>query len=146
MNSIINHLGESSPQKNKLTYKDYTLGGTYTSSWQSTDAVLVQAIDRLSVYAELLEATCTNTLVLDQSHYNRIFLSGLTSGYPTYPNVGMSITFDDSSAFPNTLTVKVRVYFHENNACVTSADNAYSVYGHVAYTIGYLSTENFTRI
>lgn len=146
MNSIINHLGEDSPQKNKLTYKDYTLGGTYTSSWQSADAVLSYNIDYNSVYAELLEATCTNTLVLDQNNYNRIYLSGLTSSYPTYPTVGMNIAFDDSSAFPNTLTVIVRVYFHENNACVTSADSAYSVYKHVAYTIGNLSAEKFTRI
>ncbi len=145
MNGIINHLGEDSPQKNKLTYKDYTLGGTYTSSWQG-NPVLSRNIDYNSVYAELLEATCTNTLVLDRSNYNRIYLSGLTSAYPTYPTVGMNIAFDDSSAFPNTLTVKVRVYFYENNACVTSVDSTNSVYKYVGYVIGGLSTENFTRI
>lgn len=145
MNSIINHLGEESPQKNKLTYKDYTLGGTYTSAWQG-NPVLSYNIDYNSVYAELLEATCTNTLVLDRSNYNRIYLAGLSSGYPTYPSVGMNIAFDDSSAFPNTITVKVRVYFHDNNDCVTSVDSGYSVYKHVAYTIGFLSEANFTRI
>lgn len=145
MNSIINHLGEESPQKNKLTYKDYTLGGTYTSSWQG-DLVLSHVIDYNSVYAELLEATCTNTLVLDHNNYNRIYLAGLSSSYPNYPSVGMNIAFDDSSAFPNTITVKVRVYFHGDNACVTSADSGYSVYKHVAYTIGFLSEAKFTRI
>lgn len=84
--------------------------------------------------------------MLDQSNYNRIYLAGLSSSYPTYPSVGMNIAFDDSSAFPNTITVKVRVYFHDNNDCVTSADSGYSVYKHVAYTIGFLSEANFTRI
>lgn len=145
MNGIINHLGEENPQKNKLTYKDYTLGGIYTSSWQG-NPVLSHKIDYKSVYAELLEATCTNTLVLDRSKYNRIYLAGLSSSYPSYPSVGMNIAFDDSSAFPNTITVKVRVYFHDNNDCVTSADSGYSVYEHVAYTIGFLSDKDFTRI
>ena len=145
MNGIINHLGEDNPQKNKLTYKDYTLGGTYTSSWQG-NPVLSHVIDYNSVYAELLEATCTNTLVLDQNNYNRIYLAGLSSSYPTYPSVGMNIALDNSSAFPNTITVKVRVYFHDNNDCVTSADSGYSVYKHVAYTIGFLTEANFTRI
>lgn len=145
MNGIINHLEEENPQKNKLTYKDYTLGGTYTGVWQG-NPVLSYDIDKNSVYAELLEATCTNTLVLDRNNYNRIYLAGLSSGYPTYPKVGMNIAFDDSSAFPNTITVKVRVYFHDNNDCVTSADSGYSVYKHVAYTIGFLSEANFTHI
>lgn len=144
MNSIINHLGTVNPQQHELTYKDYTFTKTYTSSFESD--TFVQNIDVNSVYAELVSATCTNTVVLYASYANRIFLHGYTAASPSYPQVGVTYSFMTGTVYPVTVTFVIRVYFHDGVLCVTSADTSYYVYRHVAYTIGTLRDSDFTRV
>lgn len=57
MNSIINHLGEESPQKNKLIYEDYTFIRNVSQNYEAN--VSSKSVRRSAVYAELLTATCT---------------------------------------------------------------------------------------
>lgn len=149
MNSIINHLGEENPQKNKLIHEDYTFSVTFSQggSWSNK-----KSVRRSAVYAELLSATCTNTLTIgDTNIYNDyIYLSGFDDSSNTYPVVGVQLgNFYSPTSYPNTLTITIRVYFTEKyyeNTCVTYPYLGYNIYDKIPYNVGYLKDKDFTRI
>jgi hypothetical protein len=149
MNSIINHLGEENPQKNKLIYEDYTFSVTFSrgGSWSNK-----KSVRRSAVYAELLSATCTNTLTIgDTNIYNDyIYLSGFDDSSNTYPVVGVQLgNFYSPTSYPNTLTITIRVYFTEKyyeNTCVTYPYLGYNIYDKIPYNVGFLKDKDFIRI
>lgn len=149
MNSIINHLGEENPQKNKLIHEDYTFSVTFNQngSWGNK-----KSVGRSAVYAELLSATCTNTLTIgDTNIYNDyIYLSGFDNSSNTYPVIGVRLgNFHSPTSYPNTLTITIRVYFSEKyyeNTCVTYPYLGYNIYDKIPYNVGYLKDKDFTRI
>lgn len=149
MNSIINHLGEESPQKNKLIHEDYTFSATFSQNGSRSDK---KSVRRSAVYAELLSATCTNTLTIgDTNIYNDyIYLSGFDDSSNTYPVVGVQLgNFYSPTSYPNTLTITIRVYFTEKyyeNTCVTYPFLGYNIYDRIPYNVGYLKDKDFTRI
>lgn len=149
MNSIINHLGEESLQKNKLIYEDYTFSMTFSQNGLRSDK---KSVRRSAVYAELLSATCTNTLTIgDTNIYNDyIYLSGFDDSSNTYPVIGVQLgNFYSPTSYPNTLTITIRVYFSEKyyeNTCVTYPYLGYNIYDKIPYNVGYLKDKDFTRI
>lgn len=150
MNGIINHLGEENPQKNKLVYEDYTFIRNVSQNYEAN--VSSKSIRRSAVYAELLTATCTNTLTIgDTNIYNNyIFLSGFDNSSNTYPTVGIKLgSFNEPTSYPNTITITIRVYFTEKyyeNTCVTYPFLGYNIYDRIPYNVGYLKDKDFTRI
>lgn len=149
MNSIINHLGEESPQKNKLIYEDYTFSMTFSQNDLRSGK---KSVRRSAVYAELLNATCTNTLTIGNTNiYNDyIYLSGSENSSNTYPVVGIQLgNFNEPTSYPNTITITIRVYFsekHYENTCVTYPFLGYNISDRIPYNVGYLKDKDFTRI
>ena len=143
MNGIINRLEKASVQKYELSYEDFTYSNTFNST--SDVGYYESRLDDYGVYAELLSATCTNTVNVYTGYF---CLLGTKSGSPTYPTfVISSLRFDYLSTFPVTVNMKIRVYFRKNNSPVTEVASYKAGGGTgVSSCVCYFDNNHFTRI